>query len=239
MLKTTENRYNGVIIDSTELPKNIEDFRIAIIKIIDLSKGKELLWINIPIQKSKYIPILTQLDFEFHHCDDSNLMLIKKLKSDSFIPTTKNYIVGVGAVVINNDQLLVVKDNFNVGYKLPGGHIDKDETLKDAVRREVAEETGINIEFESIMNLGHFLKGQFGESNIYIVCTAKALSYTINISDCSEILEAKWMDISEFLNSADVNDYNKRVVKAAINNKELKLTAQNIKLKVRDGEVFF
>ena len=239
MIETVYNKYNGLIVDDKMLSDSSEEFKSEIIRIIDSSGNKDLLWIKIPIEKSEFIPILTKLDFEFHHCDDKNLMLIKKLSQDPVIPTTKNFIVGVGAIVIDKGKLLVVKDRFSLGYKLPGGHIDKNESIKDALKREVVEETGIIIEFESIINIGHFPNGQFGESDLYIVCTAKALSEEITINDLSEIVEARWIAPNDFINSDEVNAYNKSVVKAAITNKELKLTEQKIKLKIPDGEVFF
>jgi 8-oxo-dGTP diphosphatase len=239
MIKTRDNKYNGTIIDSTNLPKDVEEFKQEMIRIIDSTESRELLWIKIPIEDSDCIPVLTKMDFEFHHCDERNLMLIKRLKPDSFVPTSKNFIVGVGAIVLKDGKLLVVKDRFSVGYKLPGGHIDRNESIKNALKREVAEETGIDIEFESIVNLGHFKNGQFGESNLYIVCTAKARSENIEINDLSEISEAKWIAPDDFINSGNVNTYNKSVVRAAINNKELKLKEQEIELRVPDGEVFF
>jgi len=239
MIETIDNKYDGIIIDNTTLPNKKSEFKKEIVRLIKSLKNKKLIWIKLPIEKSDFIPILTNLDFEFHHCDEKNLMLIKKMAHDSVVPTTKNYIVGVGAIVFNESQLLVIKDRFSTGYKLPGGHIDKNESLKSAVKREVYEETGINIEFESIVNIGHFRNGQFGESNLYIVCTAKALSKNITINDSSEIAEARWIVPEDFLKSDDANNYNKSVVAAAINNKELKLTEQQIKLRVPDGEVFF
>ena len=239
MIEITDNKYDGVIVDNATLPPKKDEFKKEIVRLIESKKNKKLLWIKIPIEKSDFIPILTNLDFEFHHCDERNLILIKKMAHDSIVPTTKNYIVGVGAIVLNEGRLLVIKDRFSTGYKLPGGHIDKNESIKNAVKREVYEETGINIEFESIVNIGHFRNGQFGESNLYIVCTAKALSKNITINDSSEIAEAIWIDPEDFLKSDDANTYNKSVVEAAINNKELKLTEQQIKLRVPDGEVFF
>lgn len=239
MIETIDNKFDGVIVDNTTLPQKKDEFEKEIEQLIESLKEKKLLWIKIPIEKSDFIPILTNLDFEFHHCDEKNLMLIKKMAHDSIVPTTKNYIVGVGAIVLDEGQLLVIKDRFSTGYKLPGGHIDKNESIKDAIKREVYEETGINIEFESIVNIGHFRNGQFGESNLYIVCTAKALSKNIAINDSSEIAEARWINPMEFLKSDDTNNYNKSVVAAAINNKDLKLTEQQIKLRVPDGEIFF
>jgi len=239
MMKTIEDRYDGVTVDNSTFPPSIDEFKEAIIHLTESLKGKRLLWVKIPTEKSDFIPILTRFDFEFHHCDEKSLTLVKKLANDAIVPTTKNYIVGVGAVVIDNGQLLVVKDRFSIGYKLPGGHIDKNESLKDALKREVYEETGVGVEFESIMNMGHFRNGQFGESNLYIVCTAKASAKEIVINDLSEIAEAKWMDLEEFLGSDDVNNYNKSVVRAARDNKTLKLTDRHIKLRISGGEVFF
>jgi 8-oxo-dGTP diphosphatase len=239
MIVTIDNRYDGVIIDNSSLPQTKDEFKKEVVRLIDNLKNKKTLWIKIPIEKSDLIPILTSLDFEFHHCDERNLMLIKKMVADAIVPTTKNYIAGVGAIVFDEGRLLVIKDRISSGYKLPGGHIDKNESIINAVKREVYEETGINIEFESIINIGHFRNGQFGESNLYIVCTAKALSKEISINDSNEIEEARWMLPEDFLNSENVNNYNKSVVKAALSNKELKLTEQQLKLKVADCEVFF
>lgn len=239
MIETSHDKYGGVIVDHASLPEQKDEFTKEIVDLIETSSDKKLIWIKLPINKSDYIPFLTKLNFEFHHCDETNIMLIRKLKPNALVPTTKNYIVGVGAIVFHHDQLLVIKDRFSVGYKLPGGHIDKNESIKAAVKREVYEETGVDIEFESILNLGHFNHGQFGESNLYIACTAKTLSTDIEIHDSEEIVEARWIDVNEFLNSEDVHNYNKRIVEAAIHNGELKLTAQEVELRTTTGEVFF
>jgi 8-oxo-dGTP diphosphatase len=239
MIKTSENQYNGIIIDNASLPEDKTEFETEIIQLLASVHDRNLFWIKIPVEKADFIPILTSLGFQFHHCDEHNLMLVRKMSQDAFIPATKNYIVGVGAIVFHESKLLVIKDRFSTGYKLPGGHIEKNESIKEALAREVFEETGIRVSFESIMNIGHFRNGQFGESNLYLVCTAQALSHEINIQDEAEILEAKWINPVEFLQSEGINAYNKSVVQAAINNKDLKLIEQQIKLRVKGGEVFF
>lgn len=239
MLKTRDDRYGGVIVDHHTLPLSCEAFQREIELLIEASSDKKIIWISIPSHQSGFIPILTKLGFEFHHCDDQNLMLLKRMMPDVVIPITKNYMVGVGGIVICDGELLVIKDLFSPGYKLPGGHIERGESIKEALKREVFEETGIRIEFESIVNLGHFMNGQFGESNIYIVCTARAKSKEIAVMDASEIAEARWISPQEFLNSETVNNYNKSVVEAALNNGELKLTEQQVELRVSSGEVFY
>ncbi|MEA4974821.1 MAG: NUDIX domain-containing protein [Paludibacter sp.] len=239
MIRISENQYNGIIVDHDSLPGERTALITAIERLLASKHDKNLVWIKIPIEKAALIPEFTLLGFEFHHCDERNLMLVKKINPEAFVPATKNYIVGVGAIVFHKHKLLVIKDRFSTGYKLPGGHIEKNESIKDALAREVFEETGINIRFESIVNIGHFRNGQFGESNLYLVCTAQALSYEIKIHDESEILDARWISPVTFLESEEVNAYNKSVVEAAINNKELKLTEQQVKLRATNGEIFF
>lgn len=239
MIETSHDKYGGVIVDSTTLPFARNEFEKEIKRLVASLKDKKLVWVKIPIERSDFIPTLTKLGFEFHHCDEKSLMLLKKMADDAYVPTTKNFIVGVGAIVLNQGQLLVIRDRFSPGYKLPGGHVDKNETIKSAVKREVYEETGVHVEFESIVNIGHFRNGQFGESNLYIVCTAKALSDKISVNDLSEIAEATWMSPDDFFNSQATNNYNKSIVKAALNNKELKLMDQPVELRVPGGEVFF
>ncbi len=238
-MKIIEDRYQGITVDATTLPESIEEFQKELSALIPNLNGSKLLWVKIPIEKSDFIPVLTKLDFKFHHCFEEYVMMVKKLVENPIVPTAKNYTVGVGAVIRDENKILVVKDKFNTGYKLPGGHVDNNEPLKEALKREVFEETGTHVEFESIVNLGHFTKGQFGESIIYIVCTAKALTKEISIYDDSEIIEARWIDVDEFLSLEDTNNYNKNVVLAALNNKELKLTEQQIQLTVSGAEVFF
>ena len=50
------------------------------------------------------------------------------------------------AIIVADGKLLLVHLRPTGKYHLPGGGIEPGETAEEAVRREVAEETGINIE---------------------------------------------------------------------------------------------
>ena len=137
--------------------------------------------------------------------------------------TATNHTIGVGAFVRDGDDILVVKDRLYKKYKLPGGYIDTEENISQTLEREVFEETGINVTLESIVSIGHFSPGQFNESNLYIVCNAKPLSKTINVADSQEIIEAKWINVDEYLGSGEIHPYNKKIVITAMQGKGIKL----------------
>lgn len=58
-------------------------------------------------------------------------------------------IVGVGAVVVDGDRVLLIRrgrEPMKGQWSLPGGALEVGETLIDGVRREVLEETGLEVE---------------------------------------------------------------------------------------------
>jgi len=235
-----EDKYNGITVDSDTIPLDQNEFKSHIVRFIAESSDKNLLWIKVAIERSELIPVLTGLGFEFHHCTERELTLVKKLVENPTVPTAKSHTLGVGAIVMDGTKLLVIKDRIFPGYKLPGGHVDPHETIIDGLKREVFEETGIRIVFESIANMGHFTAGQFGESTLYVVCTAKPESKEITVFDTSEIVEARWIEVDLFLNLEDTNVYNKKIVQTALENRDLKLTYHELPLTMRGPyELFF
>jgi 8-oxo-dGTP diphosphatase len=64
--------------------------------------------------------------------------------------------VGVGAVVFRGNDILIIKRGkppFEGQWSIPGGGLEYGETVKDAVRREIREETGIEIHLVALLDV--------------------------------------------------------------------------------------
>ena len=235
--------YNGITIESKDLPNSKEEFELNLDFLIEEVQYKRfLIWIYIDIEKSDFIPIATKKGFFFHSCDENYILLVKRTIKNAIIPTAANHTLGVGAVVINDkNEILVIKEKIsNLGYKLPGGHIDNGEMISTALEREVLEETGIIVEFESIISLGHFYPHQFHKSNLYILCIAKPKTFEINIQDTQEIVDAKWVDVNKYLEDDEVLAYSKAVVFASLEYKGFIKANQELLCHIKkEFELFF
>lgn len=60
-------------------------------------------------------------------------------------------VIRTKALMINNKNIILGKEN-NI-YQFPGGHLEENETFEECLRREVLEETGIEIDDNEIKRL--------------------------------------------------------------------------------------
>jgi 8-oxo-dGTP diphosphatase len=64
------------------------------------------------------------------------------------VPSAPRPEVAVGAVCVRDGRLLVIRRGHGVGvglWSLPGGRVERGETLAEALRRELREETGLSV----------------------------------------------------------------------------------------------
>jgi len=70
-------------------------------------------------------------------------------------------IVGVGAVVIKDEQIVLIKRSKaprKGEWSLPGGGVELAETTIDAVRREIKEETGLEVDLAGVIDVVDFIE---------------------------------------------------------------------------------
>ena len=86
--------------------------------------------------------------------------------------------IGVGAVVFRGDEVLLVKRGkppFQGHWSIPGGGLEFGERLEDAVRREVMEETGLEITVGALIGVFEAMPADVGQ-----------LTHTVMIDYCAE-----------------------------------------------------
>ena len=65
-------------------------------------------------------------------------------------------LVGVGAVIVHQDRVLLIRrgtEPMKGRWSIPGGLIELGESLHDAVRREIREETSLDVEPVALVEL--------------------------------------------------------------------------------------
>jgi 8-oxo-dGTP pyrophosphatase MutT (NUDIX family) len=113
----------------------------------------------------------------------------------------------VRAIIVRDDKLLVMQRNKfgNIYYTLIGGGIDEGETPKQAVVREVAEETGLVVKPETVRLVFMHEAGEpFGTQHIF---TCEAIGSDVQLrpdseeaaihSDGQNLFTPMWLPIDE------------------------------------------
>lgn len=95
--------------------------------------------------------------------------------------TMQRPFVGMGVLVMRNGQVLLGKRRGSHGagfYAAPGGHIEYGESFEAAARREVREETGLEITELRLLAVGNYLftrdDGERHYIDVDFVCEAPA-----------------------------------------------------------------
>lgn len=110
----------------------------------------------------------------------------------------------VYGVIINDGKILMIRNKSNGKLFFPGGGVNLGETLLNALKREVIEETGIEIEVEKFL---HF-KEQFfywdpGDEayhsfNFFYICRPKTIELIDDDKvDDEEAEKPRWIDLKE------------------------------------------
>jgi len=93
-----------------------------------------------------------------------------------------NPLVGVGAVIVDDrERVLLIQrgtEPMKGRWSIPGGLLDLGETLVDGVKREVAEETGLSVRPETIVEVVDRIHKQESAEN-----TPSAIRYHYVIVD--------------------------------------------------------
>lgn len=104
-----------------------------------------------------------------------------------------------GLVVTKNDQLLLAYSNNKNAWYLPGGKVDKGETPKEALIREIREELNIDLQPDKIESYKHISAPAYGESP-ELIMEQDTFRYdlTEKIQPSHEIAAVKFFDLEMY-----------------------------------------
>lgn len=121
----------------------------------------------------------------------------------------------VGALILNgNKQILLAKSNkWKNRYTLPGGHIELGETMEEALRREVKEETGLEVKPIMFLNLQEAIYSkEFHEPKHFIFLDFLCQAQTTDVRvDKDELQEFIWVEPRKAL-KMNVDSFTRRTI---------------------------
>jgi 8-oxo-dGTP diphosphatase len=114
----------------------------------------------------------------------------------------KKPIIGIGAIIIDRDQILLEKRKNSPGrgkWSVPGGLVNLGETTEEAVIREVKEETGLEVYDPRLIDVVNYIcLGEKGGVIYHYVI----IDYFVNSKDgkpkaASDADDLKWVSFDE------------------------------------------
>jgi 8-oxo-dGTP diphosphatase len=109
-------------------------------------------------------------------------------KLDSGEPATKKLRVAVKALITNDGMVLLVRRSalpesaYPLDYNLPGGAVEPGETLISALKREIAEETALEISVDGILGIREWIAQRHNAYYVGIFFACRSLSNSSPIS---------------------------------------------------------
>ena len=139
------------------------------------------------------------------------------------------YNVGVGGAVVNDGRLLLVRRASRRGrgnWQIPGGFVERDETIELAVVREVEEEAGVTATVQGVLGIRNRYDEEGGNS-LYIVMRLTLQSGEPN-PDMKEVDKAEYFSLAEIQALEHISVVNIEVAKRALAQDHRLLCAQTV-----------
>ena len=108
-------------------------------------------------------------------------------------------IVGVGVALVDDGNILLVQRGRDPGrglWAVPGGKIRHGEIMKEAARREVFEETGLEVDVRDLVWVGEYIEGT--DHLVLIDFAGSVIGGRLQAADDAD--DARWVPLEEAAN---------------------------------------
>ena len=128
-------------------------------------------------------------------------------------------IVGVGTVVMDSDMVLMIKRGKpprQGSWSLPGGAQELGETIHEAARREVREETGLQIEIFGLIDVVDSVRSDADDKIEYHYTLIDLAGYSVGgtLMAGGDAQDCRWFTRTE-INAMDIWSETKRIISLA------------------------
>lgn len=115
-------------------------------------------------------------------------------------------VCAVGAIVMDKGRLLLVRRDTEPGrglWTLPGGRVEPGESLREAVVREVREETSVDVEVDGMIGVAERIVRDDDGAVAYhyvildFVCTRRAAGDAAGPKAGDDAADARWVPVDE------------------------------------------
>ena len=109
----------------------------------------------------------------------------------------------VATIIESNGKFLFVEevDHGQTVFNQPAGHLEANETLLDAAKREVLEETGLQCELTHYLGLYTYTAPSNGVTYHRHCFIGQSTHYDANLPLDEGILGIKWLNLDELISS--------------------------------------
>lgn len=128
-------------------------------------------------------------------CDIEEKIIIERFKKELGYITPK---IGVNGVIFSQDEKILLERRADDKlWGIPGGWAETGESPQESIKREIYEETGLNVEVKEIIDIFTRIPGDFGQphTSYHILFYCKVIGGSLKTS--FESLEVGFHDFNK------------------------------------------